>query len=64
MVAVRTPKRRAAGPGAVVARYQATDPSELTTIDYKGHFRLRSGRYCYPLTLVDSVSRYLLACDA
>ena len=37
---------------------------ELTTIDYKGHFRLRDGRYCYPLTLMDSVSRYLLACEA
>jgi putative transposase len=64
MVAIRTQKRRAPGPGAVVAKYQATDPSELTTIDYKGHFRLRNGQYCYPLTVVDSVSRYLLACEA
>lgn len=64
MVAIRTEKRRTPRSGAVVARYQASDPSELTTIDYKGHFRLRNGRYCYPLTLVDSVSRYLLACEA
>ena len=64
MVAARTEKRRAPGRGAVIARYQASDPSELTTIDYKGHFRLRNGRYCYPLTMVDSVSRYLLACEA
>ncbi len=41
-----------------------TEPAELTTIDYKGHFRLWDGRYCYPLTLLDSVSRYLLACEA
>lgn len=64
MVRVRIEKRRAPGPGAVIAKYQASDPSELTTIDYKGHFRLRNGRYCYPLTLADSVSRYLLACEA
>jgi len=41
-----------------------TAPSELTTIDYKGQFRLRDGRYCYPLTLMDWLSRYLLACEA
>lgn len=64
MVTARTEKRRAPGRGAVIARYQASDPSELTTIDYKGQFRLRNGRYCYPLTMVDSVSRYLLACEA
>lgn len=64
MVRPTTEKRRAPGRGAVIARYQASDPSELTTIDYKGQFRLRSGRYCYPLTMVDSVSRYLLACEA
>ena len=64
MVTIRTEKRRSPGHGAVVARYEAKDPSELTTIDYKGHFRLRNGQYCYPLTVVDSVSRFLLACEA
>lgn len=64
LVTLRKEKRRAMGPRAIVARYTANDPGELTTIDYKGHFRLRGGRYCYPLTLMDSVSRYLLACEA
>ncbi len=45
-------------------RYDATEPGELTTIDFKGEFRLRDGRWCHPLTLVDSVSRFLLACEA
>src|SRR4029077_6877461 len=45
-------------------RYTATEPGELTTIDYKGQFRMRNARYCYPLTMVDNVSRYLLACAA
>jgi len=56
--------RRSSGPRAVAARYEASEPAELTTIDYKGQFRLREGRYCYPLTLMDSVSRFLLACEA
>ena len=64
LVAVQKERRRCSGPRAVVARYQAAEPSELTTIDYKGQFRLRDGRYCYPLTMMDSVSRYLLACEA
>lgn len=34
------------------------------TADYKGQFLLGDHRYCYPLTIVDNVSRYLLACDA
>jgi transposase InsO family protein len=43
---------------------QATTPNGLWTIDFKGHFRTRDGRYCYPLTVVDAYSRYVLACHA
>jgi transposase InsO family protein len=45
-------------------RFEASHPGELSTIDFKGEFRLRNGRWCYPLTMADSVSRYLLACQA
>ena len=64
LVALQRERRRSAGPRVVTARYVANEPSELTTIDYKGQFRLRDGRYCYPLTVMDSVSRFLLACEA
>lgn len=37
-------------------------PNAVWTIDFKGQFRTQDGRYCYPLTLVDGFSRYLLAC--
>src|SRR5204862_6955231 len=30
----------------------------------KGQFKTRDGVYCYPLTLLDHYSRYLLACRA
>ena len=33
------------------------------TADFKGQFKTRDGVYCYPLTLVDGYSRYLLACQ-
>src|SRR6266545_4569596 len=37
LLAVRKEKRRASASRAVIARYKANEPSELTTIDYKGH---------------------------
>lgn len=37
-------------------------PNAVWTIDFKGHFKTRDGKYCYPLTVMDGFSRYLLAC--
>ena len=39
-------------------------PNELWCVDYKGEFMLADRRYCYPLTITDFASRYLLCCDA
>jgi putative transposase len=41
-----------------------TQPNALWCADYKGEFMLANRRYCYPLTITDFASRYLLACDA
>jgi len=41
-----------------------TAPNAIWTADFKGHFKTRDGLYCYPLTLVDGFSRYLLACQS
>lgn len=38
-------------------------PNHLWCCDYKGEFMLGNKRYCYPLTITDSHSRYLLACE-
>ncbi len=40
----------------------ATVPNEVWTTDFKGQFRTRDAHWCYPLTIVDGFSRYLLAC--
>jgi hypothetical protein len=43
---------------------QAKAPNDVWCIDYKGQFRLGDGSYCYPLTLTDQHSRYILGCEA
>ena len=42
----------------------ASSPNELWCVDFKGEFKLGNGRYCYPLTVTDHASRYLLLCEA
>jgi putative transposase len=39
-------------------------PNDLWCADYKGEFMLADKRYCYPLTISDFASRYLLTCEA
>jgi len=39
-------------------------PNGLWCADYKGEVLLRNQRDCYPLTISDYASRYLLACEA
>lgn len=39
-------------------------PNEVWSADFKGHFRLQDGTYCYPLTVKDAHSRFLLGVDA
>ncbi|MGL6075345.1 MAG: IS481 family transposase [Fimbriiglobus sp.] len=42
----------------------APGPNDLWCADFKGEFKLGDGRYCYPLTITDQASRYLLCCEA
>jgi len=41
----------------------AISPNGLWCADYKGEFKLGNRRYCYPLTISDYSSRYLLGCE-
>jgi putative transposase len=38
-------------------------PNDLWCADYKGEFMLADHRFCYPLTITDFSSRYLLCCE-
>jgi len=53
-------RRKPEHPGRPVTK--ASEPNELWAADFKGQFRMRDSEYCYPLTVTDSCSRYLLGC--
>jgi len=38
-------------------------PNDIWAADYKGQFRLKNGQYCFPLTVSDLASRYVLGVD-
>jgi transposase InsO family protein len=58
-------------PRKLRARHKATgtslrtalEPNDIWCIDYKGQFLLGDRSYCYPLTLTDQVSRFILGCE-
>jgi putative transposase len=55
-------RRRRRATGTELSR--PTEPNALWCADYKGEFMLGNRRYCYPLTVTDFASRYLLRCEA
>ncbi len=55
-------RHRRAHPGC--PKSQPQGPNDIWAADYKGQFRLKNGNYCFPLTVSDLSSRYLLRCDA
>ena len=58
----RRRRRRYHPEGTTLSR--PTQPNDLWCADYKGEFMLTDRRYCYPLTITDFASRYLIACEA
>lgn len=39
-------------------------PNDVWSADFKGQFKTGNGAYCYPLTIADGFSRFLLTCEA
>jgi transposase len=61
---VASPRRRARSPHAPAAPLAPiTAVNQVWTTDFKGEFRTGDGVYCYPLTLRDGCSRFVLRCD-
>ena len=56
----RRRRRRLEHPGRPTTEPVA--PNQLWAADFKGEFLMRDGNYCYPLTVTDQYSRYLLGC--
>lgn len=56
-------RRRRRRVGADTQPFQHCDrANRVWSADFKGEFRLGNQRWCYPLTVTDNFSRYLLAC--
>jgi transposase InsO family protein len=58
--AIGRPRQRATG----TPLSEGAASNDLWCADFKGEFKLGNGRYCYPLTVTDHASRFLLLCEA
>lgn len=61
LVRRKTQRRKIGHPGRPISL--VTAPNHLWCVDFKGQFKTRDGRYCYPLTVTDCYSRYLIGCQ-
>ncbi len=59
---VSRPKRRHAAPRTEPLAH-AEAPNQVWSVDFKGNFAAGDGQMCYPLTMTDNASRYLLRCQ-
>lgn len=62
MVPKKKHRRRIGHPGKPASSLLA--PNDCWSADFKGQFKMGNGQYCYPLTVTDNVSRFLLGCQA
>lgn len=60
---VKARQRRARTVVSGEALSECKRSNQVWSSDFKGHFRLGTGQWCYPLTVSDNHSRYLLACQ-
>jgi putative transposase len=62
LIRKKTQRRKPTHPGKPTSIITAAN--DLWCVDFKGQFKTRDGLYCYPLTVTDSYSRYLIGCHA
>jgi transposase InsO family protein len=55
-------RRHIGHPGKPISQILA--PNDVWSADFKGQFKTGDGLYCYPLTVTDGFSRFLLGCQA
>src|ERR671910_898473 len=62
LVPTQRRRRHIGHPGKPISQILA--PNDVWCADFKGQFKTGDGRYCYPLTVTDGFSRFLLGCQA
>jgi len=60
----RRRRRRSSTAGIAAPFSGCEEPNAVWCIDFKGWFYTGDGIKCYPLTLIDAFTRYLLRCEA
>jgi putative transposase len=61
----RRRRRRGRAPVGITTPFVGCNaPNDVWCIDFKGWFVTGDGAKCYPLTMIDAYSRYLLRCEA
>jgi putative transposase len=61
---VKARKKRSRTPPYTEPFQECLGPNLVWSADYKGQFKTGDGELCYPLTVTDNYSRYLLGCQA
>jgi putative transposase len=56
-------RRRRHAPVAVAPFQEPVTPNGVWCIDFKGHFRTDDHAVCYPFTISDAFSRFLIRCE-
>src|SRR5207248_9251293 len=56
-------KRRVGGNYGPTTLREAKAPNEIWCVDYKGQFKLGDKTLCYPLTITDQHTRFILGCE-
>lgn len=59
---VKPRKKRKKVPPHTEPLRHATAPHRLWSADFKGQFQMGDARWCYPLTITDNYSRFLITC--
>lgn len=60
---VKARRKRRRTPAYTQPFVTMSEPNAVWSVDFKGQFHTADERLCYPLTLSDGFSRYLLACQ-
>jgi putative transposase len=61
---IRPRKMRLRTPPSTEPLAHAVAPNDVWCVDFKGHFACGDGARCYPLTISDAASRYLIKCES
>jgi putative transposase len=59
---VKTRRKRRRTPPYQEPFQECSGPNRVVSADFKGQFKTGDGRWCYPLTVSDNYSRYLMLC--